>query len=1754
MKKIFFLAVMLFAPLVCVADSDVCTSEDSCKDLPACERLGYKRNMYCPEGHITCPFDTSYIWCKTYGCEMGGFLDVDSEKVAQKKAQGYVCKKVKFHGLTCSECDTIDSKCKYDNSNKGEGTLVGEKCGNDKYQECESNCAQKDRTAEILNIQGAVPIRKICTACMLDEIISTNFTCAESYVKVEDENGIEVEDGSGNGLKKYTCAPAGCPEGYEASGNLDCSSKKYEQGWRYETNGVSGGVTCSRCVPKSCPIGMKENVESCPNEVGYLYILNGYAGDSACGYCESLRCADPYTEELQSINDCPALSNVSWSADKAWTFEHSKQQAGDKLCGLCVPKKCENNEYSKSYQNLKDCPNERGYEFKYDTSHFYGDKYCGKCVEKTCSVGSTDLKIEDCVAEYGSTFGTKVVQTNEYAGKNRCKKCECDDSVCPWNAMEIGAGGEGIDICCGGLRYKACERKTSCEGDAVASIDNAKDVTTCMACGITYRKVNVCNDGFKIKNNRCVKMTCSDWNLKDLASECSAGYTGVASDEHPGCYKCKVKTCADWGKENNDVWYNADTECGDGYTKIPVGQVNVGGTMTDCVKCNCTTKEGYIEVPSEDDIPSEVIVSEKFKSCNKYQYCAGNCTTGWIKDGCRCVPEDCNGYSLVSGLKQAQGSVWKDSSGALKYEICETAGQKRYKFLGCSDEYSDVTCNSDIGEYAVGTTKGTYNCYKCLCDISSVSECRWDASNMGDGKGKTLCCNGSTYKGCERDDTKCDYTLTEKPQNALEIDTCTACKTTYYKVKSCKTGYTGEKCSSCDTSNGYGLCGGTCALKPSCGEHGTPVCSTTGWVCSCQAGYTGSSCESCDEAMGYSLCHGLCMKKPSCQHGSEVCDDEGWRCSCDSCYAGDVCHVCAQGCRDFGQGCVSDQDCSGHGKYNGTVCECDDCYTGENCSEEDEVYCKDGMPKTCGSEGYSKECKQSCQLCEPVSPKVVTVQGEELDCFNVTEKTCRYFCGKTTMSTGEVSVETTTIKCDAIKEGENIYEVGGAIYSWLKDTANGSTVSVPNGCGKTCYFDDVNCSAGEKLSEEEKTEREHDGYVCSQSGYTPAGSLCYNCVSDKCKDDLVRKGDVSAKEAQGFACTEKTGVLTAKGTQCYECLDDKCEEGDLWSEKMIDYHFDDDFTSINGIYGTVAGHYCYKVSGERRTCVESTVNKLFTNPGDCLDMVSNMRDFGGYPEDTAYTEKSGKFYSPVAACHQCISLPGQGQVKLSWYPACREAFDEAGNSLRKYWERPQNNAMEYQPGANCCKTGYDNNGDEIYNTKDIIISSKKLGAENSNAETCYWLNAKCEVALVEAAYCTGEECTNRDCVSEGFIYYYENVPAHSELSGKSCTKREMVDGRCVREPVYYEDFKCNTQSHKKNEGETACICDDYSHGKAYFNTNDKCVKHYNNTHLCVLDNESDCYVQGACDESRGYYSYDREAACLAAFNEINRTCIIDSAIQCLKNGGCVGEYYNTENSCENASTNQGHKCKKVTYCDSDEDRPDICDKIDSDDLICWTKGACDSNQGYYDDADSCEEGLTCEFDTEVQCYVSVECDVQQHHYTEEVDCVTANSGQACQEKVINTPARNVVCFVPKGCDNQKGYYDTCPSGASCQTDANGCYVVEQCATGYFDISSDIATVISYGNTSKFNIRVGTNVKSLTCGHANGCVADALSEDEFSQYDTNYFEGYNVHTAAGYTCMNVKCADGKYSTCTDNEVLVNTKVISKIGLTCGECQL
>ena len=1812
MKKILFLALVLFAPATFAYD-EVCG--DSCMDrkgtLPTCEELGYSADRFCPEGYITCPFDENYIWCKSFSCDMGGY--VTENEAITKRSQGYLCYKTKFHGLTCYDCDEVDkSICIYDNTNKGEGVLGGVRCGDGTWTECTRTCADRDQSASLPSVPGVIPTAEICMSCGVQETIITGFTCAENYTK------------TGN-----TCEPTACPTPtsytdilYTASGLTGCGDKAHPEGWIFEQKGKSGGVACSRCVPKACPLGFEAKLESCPNTVGYTYENNGFSGDDVCGYCNSLKCVSPYNEAYQSVDNCPKLSNEDWTVAKAWTYSRDTMMSGDKYCGLCEPKACADG-YNQAYQSLSDCPNTVGYTFDYDKNHFYGDKYCGRCVEKTCSQGQANLALSECVSTYGyaSQIGASVVATEEYVGSSSCKVCQCKpETLCPYTSANIGDSGEGVNVCCDGTSYQECHKKSSCDGVEAESIEHASATSVCSACGHTYLKATACEEGYKpaADGKSCVQKTCDDYGLQSSASGCDGanGYVAKASAEHSGCFSCEAKTCEAWGEDVGQTWhlFATTSACEDGYS-LTKHSVKIAGVSKQCYDCeSCSLAEGYISVASQEAIPAIVTEKNVVKSCDKYQYCATSCADGYTVSGCSCVEATCAGYTNQTGLTKVDDNTYTD--GVHNYGVCKKGGTLLYKINGCASGYTSITSCSGIGAIREGSNKNGYACYRCVCgDTSTI--CSWNSGNIGaGGRGVNVCCDGSSYMNCEKNTSTCSYTLTTKPGNAETTDTCEACGVTYHKVTKCKTGYSGETCTSCDT--GYANCKGTCQKEVTC-ANGTAKCTETGWACECYEGYKGATCSECDS--GYRNCDGVCYAEFSCgSHGSLQCGASGLVCSCTTGYAGAYCNTCAEGFYDYGNGCVLVQGC-GHGTFNGTECVCDECYehdSGGKCTKISSKCHEEGgeaKPNTCAKPyGYKESCDWNCESC--ISRTVETTTGT-LNCFEVTSTMeCSNFCGFVNKSTSarEVLDDPSYCGADAPVSHFNGYA------SWLTDTNTGISI---NHCGKTCYFDDTICSAGEKLTNAEKSQREAQGDVCTLVGSTGAGSSCYNCISDVCETGLTHQSLVSEQEAAGYVCTLKTGKETPKGSSCYECLSNFCENGAAYSSEDVDakalqYAFVRStvpFVTNNYTYDSVSrtgtGAYCYK-NFAPANCSSVSANDLYTTASACISAISDKVGFNNYV---------------MADCHACVET-SNGTKFVRWYPACLSAYENA--------PQDSESGVYYQNGENCCVVGYENTLGEniqtpIYGTTLINLRTYKLGTA-ANAQTCYTTNTTCQ--LVESGYCGGTLCTEVTC--EGYAYDYTNKPEHGQLSGASCVTRTTS---CQTGDVaHYADFECDTNYVKS--GDTCVLsCDNaagayaeapagaagiWQNGCFYptgcadgylttegagtifalsstantFNINNGIASRtcYEVTGCKAggsvaqttwnSNNYSDffkssvhesgsvkCLVPTGCASGKNGYQTGSSYTCSNGFTLENTISLIDwtcgechGCKQCsdftshgvrLQSEACAAGYIDTiENRalCTNSSATTGcHKCSlpkdchvtntaalhsTMGACQTAVGTHGSCSYCSFDGDL-YVEPSCAAGYKYSTNTDSCEIS-TCEENHVLHDYPYVNnvcqnlpadhglvdtCWYSSGGYagfeTISYYCAVAPEGygrndEDCgQRKVINTNVTNGT-FMGQTlyqcvCDQNNGYYESCPAGAACDTAVNGCVKTTGCATGWVEVGSANLQYFITGRPKEFNLN-GNTKYCVEVGQCNETIAVTQSA---CYARTNGSDGWNwVEKAAG----------------------------------------
>ena len=148
--KFFVVLFLSIIPLTSYAT----TCNDNCIETPTCESLGYFKDATCENEYITCPFDSSYKWCKQYTCSDGKYHDEHPVEA------GWECREISYKGSSCldCECKPLDT-CKYNANNAGNGILL-DPCCTGSYQSCWSNCPRS-----ISYPDECEPIYSTCLSC-----------------------------------------------------------------------------------------------------------------------------------------------------------------------------------------------------------------------------------------------------------------------------------------------------------------------------------------------------------------------------------------------------------------------------------------------------------------------------------------------------------------------------------------------------------------------------------------------------------------------------------------------------------------------------------------------------------------------------------------------------------------------------------------------------------------------------------------------------------------------------------------------------------------------------------------------------------------------------------------------------------------------------------------------------------------------------------------------------------------------------------------------------------------------------------------------------------------------------------------------------------------------------------------------------------------------------------------------------------------------------------------------------------------------------------------------------------------------------------------------------------------------------------------------------------------------------------------------------------------------------------------------------
>ncbi|MBO4294297.1 MAG: hypothetical protein J5896_02500 [Alphaproteobacteria bacterium] len=1660
MKKIIFLALVLVAPVCSAAYENTCgtqcqddfglhlTSEQKQQEMSVCEALGYSSTANCSEGYIVCPFDSNYIWCKAYDCEMGGLygLEKSQELVTQ---QQYQCSQTEFHGLTCYSCTETKETCAYNEDNKGVGELKGDPCKDgSSYKECTSLCYEKNQKTTIDTIEGATPVWEVCRGCMKELLVATNLRCRDGYTRIECEGSncsnaytyIDIKDG-----KKATCIPTPCGApvnlleygGFEASNRKDCAhetgdkAKVHPEGWLLETNGISGKQICSRCIPKDCPVDTEKGKTGCAQ--GYLYTQRGYSGDEPCGYCDSMVCPAPYNENIEAINDCPTMSVIEngqnvWSAAKAWDIETLMTLDGEgheipftsegKNCNVCAPKKCNKEQgYSETIQSIKDCDNEKGYTFVYDNTTFYGYKYCGKCVIEQCPDESGSTMDEQKCAEqmHGSTIGVRL-ETVGYSGAQECKKCVCEPSAndkCQYTDdanetdnkyIQKGTGGELRSVCCDG-KYQICENKT-CGGTDITKIENgkiqnAKTTRTCTACGVEYLEVTECNEGYEItQDNKCAPKACSTLSSElglmfvDQGQLCGEGYHTNTSDIYPWCAKCDVKTCADWGLESNNTKF-------DNGTKAP---------WYDALEVNVACDDGYVPTTHTKKVGAVDRACFECSKKNVKENYIDVPSTSAIPDYVLSpdVIKSGEGYQYcASGCDENRGYV-KDGSG------CGCIGVECGEGFGVvagltrtSDGFYTNSNGALKYEACMGAGVLKYKYIGCMNGYQASVTCNTESGEIKVGQLTSPTCVKCL---CDMTNMNCPWTATNAGQGNLQ--------------------------GACCDGLSYKQCFNTCTytltaadIKNALETESCSACGKTYYkIKKCREGYTGPTCSECDTANGYDRCvtTGKCIKTIDCGHGNMVCSSEGhFICSCAKGYTGNTCNQCkeANGYYKCDDECSTKPVCQ-HGSPvcpgngNGWQCQCETGYAGSTCAE-------------CDTANNYKRFGEVCL--------------EDRDC-------------------GHGIFNGINCECDKCFGGENCTTLDELCYEYAEGKYKPKQCE-QFGYSKTCK-EYQNC--------EPKSEATYGGDVLN----------CFEVSNQTCQDFCGRYttdaglSEASLSVADSIYCKSIPNGqnLYAINTSVYSWLLE--EGGSIGVEDERGMLVDEDNLTVvgkveNGKAVDETGRVIGTIKSDGKTVVKTEpmiVGRVVD--GTAIDNSGN--EIGTVTDGTAY-DAQNNVIGTVDAGGNTIIATREIEIGTVQDDNLIVTPKVIGIVIRKGCE---GNVCEYEKSCyfndNTCSKGtmdiegYDLNeyrcdvvghtpaGSACYECKKTICPTEE--GDNENAE--YVPSRDVETKTAAGYRCTaktgkmtgtGEQCYEcfADTCPDGYFWSKDQItmqyrypddlvlPEPEESSGEEVTviwKNPTRAGHYCYEQRSDIDMRyCSTVLNQKFE--TAAGCEAYISG----------VKNVQGQfiaacHQCVSDDNT-LYWYPACKDNydaipvSGGYTYQFGYNCCSSETQGYTPIIVN--ISEFKLGPAPDDQtcYALSRTCDGTLADDeycvGTKCDVVEctaeqypyYNDGAGTKTIPAHATATGETCIPTSNTCATTFVYYKDF-ACNEqktmnwkGTVRTFNTHVKGASGCECNEKQHFFASDEDCRGAeeNSGHRCQED------EEVGCFIIAGCDEAYGY-------------------------------------------------------------------------------------------------------------------------------------
>ena len=678
------------------------------------------------------------------------------DKVCKDEYTGGIPANATATKKTCTACD------------KNYDIITGWTCNNGYNKSgdkcvCEKVCLDKYIGTIPAN---ATAVQEMCTACGVNTMITTGFTCNSGYVKVD------------NDCKKYysSCEQAGYLTNQKA--NATCSTASI-----YLSNGST----------KTC-------YKDCKCDSGYVDV-NGtcklyYSSCEAAGYLTSQKAnATCSTASIYLSNGSTKTCYTNCKCNTNYADVNGTCQASHNTCEAAG--------YLTNPKANATC----------STASIYladgSQKTCYTACK--CNNGYTG---DPCVCATTCSDKITTKPENSHFNTETCTACGVSSTIKTGWSCDTGYHTSGNTCVCD---------KTCTDQITSKPANSSFTTTTCAACGKNYT-INIgwsCNSGYTKIGNACEKIVdCSAHTLTSCPSNAVCSSCTSNSGSNAGKTTYKFENCANNYTLKSGVCVCATT-CSDRVSSKPD---NSTYTTTNCTACGvkstiktgwaCNT--GYTQSGNSCVCATsctDQVTSKPANSSYKYTSCTACGSTKDIATGWTCN----SGYVNVGGVCQKYHASCEDAGYTTSQKANATCGTTSIYLANGSTKNcytNSCTCNTNYVNVS-GTCQRYYascSAYNSSSSTSALANASCNTASIYLSTGKTQTCyyncncnSGYVKVGgiCQKYYSSCEAAnyLSSPKANA----TC-GTASIYLANGSTKTCYT----SNCTCNSNYVNVNGTC--------------------------------------------------------------------------------------------------------------------------------------------------------------------------------------------------------------------------------------------------------------------------------------------------------------------------------------------------------------------------------------------------------------------------------------------------------------------------------------------------------------------------------------------------------------------------------------------------------------------------------------------------------------------------------------------------------------------------------------------------------------------------------------------------------------------------------------------------------------------------------------------------------------------------------------------------------------------------------